>query len=59
LGADNLGLQIQNLQLGVRAASAAYYRFGVRTVHLDCCVEVDAAYYGAPPGWMGRRVDAQ
>ena len=24
-----------------------YYRFGVRTVHLDGCVEVDAAYYGA------------
>ena len=27
-----------------------YYRFGVRTVHLDGCVEVEAAYYGAPPG---------
>ena len=27
-----------------------YYRFGVRTVHLDGCVEVDAAYYSAPPG---------
>jgi transposase len=26
-----------------------YYRFGVRTVHLDGCVEVEAAYYGAPP----------
>src|SRR5688572_18447875 len=25
-----------------------YYRFGVRTVHLDGCVEVEAAYYGAP-----------
>jgi transposase len=36
-----------------------YYRFGVRTVHLDGCVEVDAAYYGAPPGWIGRRVDVQ
>jgi transposase len=34
-----------------------YYRFGVRTVHLDGCVEVEAAYYGAPPGWIGRRVD--
>ena len=22
-----------------------YYRFGVRTVHLDGCLEVDAAYY--------------
>jgi hypothetical protein len=36
-----------------------YYRFGVRTVHLDGCVEVDAAYYGSPPGWIGRRVDVQ
>jgi transposase len=26
-----------------------YYRFGDRTVHLDGCVEVEAAYYGAPP----------
>ena len=23
-----------------------YYRFGLRTVHLDGCVEVAAAYYG-------------
>jgi transposase len=36
-----------------------YYRFSVRTVHLDGCVEVDAAYYSAPPGWIGRRVDVQ
>jgi transposase len=36
-----------------------YYRFGVRTVHLDGCVEIDAAYYSAPPGWIGRRVDVQ
>ena len=36
-----------------------YYRFGVRTVHLDGCVEIDAAYYGAPPGWIGRRVSVQ
>ena len=36
-----------------------YYRFGVRTVHLDGCVEVEAAYYGAPPGWIGRRVHVQ
>jgi transposase len=33
-----------------------YYRYGERTVHLDGCVEVEAAYYGAPPGWMGRKV---
>jgi transposase len=36
-----------------------YYRFGDRTVHLDGCVEVEAAYYGAPPGWIGRRVQVQ
>jgi len=36
-----------------------YYRFGQRTVHLDGCVEVDAAYYGAPPGWIGRRLQVQ
>ncbi len=32
-----------------------YYQYGERTVHLDGCVEVEAAYYGAPPGWIGRR----
>jgi transposase len=36
-----------------------YYQFGERTVHLDGCVEVEAAYYGAPPGWIGRRVRVQ
>jgi hypothetical protein len=36
-----------------------YYHFGDRTVHLDGCVEVEAAYYGAPPGWIGRRVQVQ
>jgi transposase len=36
-----------------------YYQYGKRTVHLDGCVEVDAAYYGAPPGWIGRRVPVQ
>jgi transposase len=36
-----------------------YYQYGVRTVHLDGCVEVAAAYYGAPPGWIGRRVHVQ
>jgi hypothetical protein len=36
-----------------------YYRYGVRTVHLDGCVEVEAAYYGAPPGWIGQRVQVQ
>ena len=36
-----------------------YYQFGERTVHLDGCVEVEAAYYGAPPGWIGQRVHVQ
>jgi transposase len=36
-----------------------YYQCGERTVHLDGCVEVEAAYYSAPPGWIGRRVRGQ
>jgi transposase len=36
-----------------------YYQYGKRTVNLDGCIEVDAAYYGAPPGWIGRLVQAQ
>jgi transposase len=36
-----------------------YYQYGERTVHLDGCVEIDAAYYSAPPGWIGRRVQVQ
>jgi len=36
-----------------------YYQYGERTVHLDGCVEVEAAYYSAPPGWIGRRVPVQ
>lgn len=36
-----------------------YYRYGTRTVHLDGCVEVEAAYYSAPPGWIGRQLSVQ
>jgi transposase len=36
-----------------------YYQYGERTVHLDGCVEVEAAYYGVPPGWIGLRVSVQ
>ncbi len=36
-----------------------YYLYGERTVHLDGCIEVEAAYYSAPPGWIGRRVQVQ
>jgi len=35
------------------------YQYGERAVHLDGCVEVEAAYYSAPPGWIGRRVQVQ
>jgi len=33
--------------------------YGQRVVHLDGCVEVEAAYYGLPPGWIGRLVRVQ
>ena len=36
-----------------------YYQHGERTVHPDGCVEVEAAYYSAPPGWVGRKVNVQ
>lgn len=36
-----------------------YYQFGQPTVHLDGCVEVEAASCGGPPGWIGRRAQVQ
>ena len=36
-----------------------YYEYGQRVVHLDGCVEVAAAYYSAPPRWIGRTVQVQ
>ena len=36
-----------------------YYQYGERVVHLDGCVEVEAAYYSLPPGWIGRPVKVQ
>jgi transposase len=36
-----------------------YYQHGERTVHLDGCVEVEAAYYSAPPGWIGKQLRVQ
>ena len=36
-----------------------YYQHGQRVVHLDSCVEVEAAYYSLPPGWIGRSVQVQ
>src|SRR6059036_2433751 len=35
------------------------YQYGERTVHLDGCVEVEAAYYSVPPGWLGKLVNVQ
>ena len=36
-----------------------YYEYGKRKVHLDGCVEVAAAYYGAPPGRIGTEILVQ
>lgn len=36
-----------------------HYEFADRSVNLDGCVEVDKAFYSAPPGWIGRLVKAQ
>ena len=36
-----------------------HYQFGNRRVNLDGCVEVDAAFYSTPPGWIGRTVEVQ
>src|SRR5207237_8976106 len=36
-----------------------YFRHGEAVVHLDRCVEVEAAYDGLPPGWIGRGVKVQ
>ena len=36
-----------------------FYQFGERSVNLDGCVEVDAAYYSTPPGWISRQVKVQ
>lgn len=36
-----------------------YYEYGTRVVHPDGCVEVERAYYHAPPGWLGRSVSVQ
>jgi len=36
-----------------------YYHYGDRVVHLDGCVEVEAAYYSLPPGRIGKMVKVQ
>ena len=39
--------------------SFSYFHYGKRKVHLDGCVEVQRAYYHAPPGWVGRELHVQ
>jgi len=36
-----------------------FYEYGKRRVHLDGCVEVEAAYYSVPPGLIGQEVPLQ
>jgi transposase len=36
-----------------------FYEHGKRTVNLDGCVEVEAAYYSVPPGYIGQVMQAQ
>jgi transposase len=36
-----------------------FYQYGLRRVHLDGCVEVAAAYYAAPPGFIGLEMSVQ
>ena len=45
--------------LPLRIEPFRYCQYGQRTVHLDGCVEVEAAYYRAPPRWIGRLVNVQ
>jgi transposase len=36
-----------------------FYEHALRTVHLDGCIELGAAYYGVPPAWIHRVVAVQ
>jgi transposase len=49
----------QPLLLPLPVEPFRYYKYGERIVHLDGCVEIDRAYYHAPPGWIGRTVFVQ
>ena len=42
--------------LALPATRFEYYRIGVRTVAYDGHIEVDGAYYSAPPRYAGRKV---
>jgi len=45
--------------LALPLAPFRYYRHGTRTVHLDGHVEIDGAYYSAPPGTIGQTLQVQ
>jgi transposase len=45
--------------LALPAEPFRYYKFGKRTVAPNGCVEVEGAYYGPPPGHLGRELIAQ
>src|SRR6266576_3365044 len=35
------------------------YNYAERVAHMVTCVEMEAAYYSLPPGWIGRPVKVQ
>ena len=49
----------EHRQLVGRVRSIPQYEIWRAYANIDGCVEVDAAYYGAPPGWIGRKVNVQ
>jgi transposase len=49
----------QSALSGLPLTPFRYYQYGTRVVHLDGCVEVDGAYYSAPPGYLGQRLPVQ
>src|SRR5437868_5695701 len=55
----NAAIQMNRALAVLVAAERLKRKRNQRTVHLDGCVEVEAAYYSAPPGWIGRRVHVQ
>jgi len=49
-----LGWSLRKTLLPLPVEPFRYYQYGERVVHLDGCVEVEAAYDGLPPGWIDR-----
>src|SRR5438094_3856291 len=54
-----LGWSLRKTLLPLPVEPFRYYQYGERVVHLDGCIEVEAAYYGLPPGWIGKLVKVQ